>query len=92
MDRFRKYLEESPAIIARYSGKYLARAGKTIQLEGEQDGRRLVIIEFPSLEKAKEWEGKAMIALKAGKEDLAKQALLRKQEYMNYYNELKQAF
>lgn len=39
--------------------------------------------------KAKEWESKAMIALKAGKEDLAKQALLRKQEYSNYYNELK---
>lgn len=39
--------------------------------------------------KAKEWEGKAMIALKAGKEDLAKQALLRKQEYTNYANDLR---
>ena len=28
-----------------------------------------------------EWERKAMLAVKAGKEDLAKQALLRKQEY-----------
>jgi phage shock protein A len=53
------------------------------------DEKRLERQMKENLEKAKEWEGKAMIALKAGKEDLAKQALLRKQEYMNYYNELK---
>jgi len=38
--------------------------------------------------KAKEWEQKAMIAVRAGKEDLAKQALVRKQEYANYVNDL----
>lgn len=38
--------------------------------------------------KAADWEKKAMIAIKAGKEDLAKQALLRKQEYDNYVNDL----
>jgi phage shock protein A len=30
-----------------------------------------------------EWERKAMVAVKAGKDDLAKEALLRKQEYAN---------
>jgi phage shock protein A len=30
---------------------------------------------------AKEWERKAMLAVNAGKDDLAKEALLRKQEY-----------
>lgn len=34
--------------------------------------------------KAKEWESKAMLAVRAGKEDLAKEALLRKQEYDKY--------
>lgn len=53
------------------------------------DEKRLERQMKENLEKGKEWEGKAMIALKAGKEDLAKQALLRKQEYVNYYNELK---
>jgi phage shock protein A len=53
------------------------------------DEKRLERQMKENLNKAKEWEGKAMIALKAGKEDLAKQALLRKQEYTNYYNELK---
>jgi len=32
---------------------------------------------------AKEWERKAMLAVTAGKDDLAKEALLRKQEYDN---------
>jgi phage shock protein A len=31
-----------------------------------------------------EWERKAMLAVKAGKDDLAKEALLRKQEYAGY--------
>ena len=33
---------------------------------------------------AGEWEGKAMLAVKAGKDDLAKEALVRKQEYDGY--------
>jgi phage shock protein A len=32
---------------------------------------------------AQEWEKKAMLAVKAGKDDLAREALLRKQEYEN---------
>jgi phage shock protein A len=53
------------------------------------DEKRLERQMNENLHKTQEWEGKAMIALKAGKEDLAKQALLRKQEFMNYYTELK---
>jgi phage shock protein A len=34
---------------------------------------------------ADEWERKAMLAVQAGKDDLAKEALLRKQEYEKYY-------
>ncbi len=33
---------------------------------------------------AEDWEKKAMLAVKAGKDDLAKEALLRKQEYDGY--------
>ncbi|HUW69667.1 MAG TPA: PspA/IM30 family protein [bacterium] len=36
-----------------------------------------------------EWERKAVIAVKAGRDDLAKEALLRKQEAENYYLQLK---
>ncbi len=38
---------------------------------------------------AKEWEDKAKMAVKAGKDDLAKEALLRKQEFDNLYNQYK---
>ena len=39
---------------------------------------------------ANEWEKKAMLAVKAGKDDLAKEALLRKQEYDNMAGQYKQ--
>ncbi|MBN1524583.1 MAG: PspA/IM30 family protein [Spirochaetales bacterium] len=35
------------------------------------------------LTQAQDWEKKAMLAVKAGKDDLAREALLRKQEYAN---------
>ena len=38
---------------------------------------------------AKEWEEKARLAVKAEKDDLAKEALLRKQEFDNLYNQYK---
>ncbi|MCX7656963.1 MAG: PspA/IM30 family protein [Treponemataceae bacterium] len=38
---------------------------------------------------AQEWEKKAMLAVRAGQDDLAKEALLRKQEHENNYVEYK---
>jgi len=38
---------------------------------------------------AQEWERKAMLAVRSGQDDLAKEALLRKQEYENNYVEYK---
>ena len=54
-DKFIRYITESPATISKYGGKYLARAGKIVQFEGVKDNKRIVIIEFPSLDKAEEW-------------------------------------
>ena len=39
--------------------------------------------------KSQDWEKKAMLAINAGKDDLAKEALVRKQEYDSYANEMK---
>jgi uncharacterized protein (DUF1330 family) len=55
MDRFKEYLNESPRIIARYGGKYIARGGEMVVFEGDEKAKRMVLIEFPSLQKAKEW-------------------------------------
>jgi phage shock protein A len=40
--------------------------------------------------KADEWEKKAMLAVRAGRDDLAKEALLRKQEFEGYATQLAQ--
>ncbi len=54
-ERFKRYLEESPSVIAKYGGRYIARGGEMATLEGDSFDKRVVLIEFPSLEKAKEW-------------------------------------
>jgi uncharacterized protein (DUF1330 family) len=43
------YQAATPAIVARYGGRFLARGGATVTLEGPTESRRIVIIEFPSL-------------------------------------------
>jgi uncharacterized protein (DUF1330 family) len=53
--KFKEYVKETPDTIARHGGKYIARGGEMIVLEGKYPDKRVVIIEFPSLEKAREW-------------------------------------
>lgn len=54
-DKYKQYLNVTPAIIEKFGGKGIARAGETLTLEGPEETRRIVLIEFPSLEKAKEF-------------------------------------
>ena len=54
-DKFSEYLKESPGTVAQYGGRYVARGGETAVLEGEEQTKRVVLIEFPSLQRAKEW-------------------------------------
>ena len=50
-----EYKKLSPATVAQYGGKFLARGGEMKQLEGEWQPERLVILEFPSIEQAQVW-------------------------------------
>ena len=50
--RFQEYGKHSPAIVAKFGGRYLARAGRTVTLEGAPAKPRVVVIEFPSLSRA----------------------------------------
>ena len=54
-EQFKDYLAVSPEVVKKYSGRYLARGGNTVTLEGAIEERRVVLIEFPSLEKAREF-------------------------------------
>jgi uncharacterized protein (DUF1330 family) len=54
---FARYAELAPPTIALYGGRYLARGGTSALIAGEPPPRqRTVILEFPSLERAREWE------------------------------------
>lgn len=52
---FERYRALSPATVALYGGRFLARGGATQVLEGDWSPRRLVILEFPSAEQARAW-------------------------------------
>src|SRR6266566_821259 len=55
--RYRDYINATPAVIAQYGGRFIIRGGEIVTLEGEPETHRIVVIEFPSLERAKEFFG-----------------------------------
>ena len=50
-----EYRKLAPQTVASYGGRYLARGGRTETWEGEWIPNRLVILEFESVERAKQW-------------------------------------
>jgi uncharacterized protein (DUF1330 family) len=52
-EAYRSYVARSPAVIAKYNGRFLARGGQSVTLEGEAVASRIVLLEFPTLEHAK---------------------------------------
>lgn len=54
-DRYKEYVKETPGVVEKYGGRFIARGGKVETLEGTEEKGRLVLIEFPSFEKAKEF-------------------------------------
>ena len=57
MDAYRAsgYLEAVVRLAADYGGRYLARGGDMQRLEGDWEPRRMVIIEFPSMDDLRAW-------------------------------------
>ena len=49
------YKKLAGATVEKYGGKYLVRGGKTDVLEGDWNPKRIVMLEFPTMERAKEW-------------------------------------
>jgi uncharacterized protein (DUF1330 family) len=48
-----EYQEKVPALVAKYGGKYLVRAGQMHTMEGDLSVKRMVIVEFESLDAAR---------------------------------------
>ena len=52
-ERYRQYMALTPAVLARYQGRFIARGGDSVTLAGPPETRRLALGEFPSMELAK---------------------------------------
>ena len=54
-DKYNEYIKVTPGIIAKFGGRFIVRGGETVTLEGPEEKWRMVVVEFPDLEKAKEF-------------------------------------
>jgi len=52
---YEEYKKRAAPSIAAYGGKFVVRGGKVETLEGEWSPKRLVVVEFESVEQAKRW-------------------------------------
>ena len=52
---FEEYRQLVPVSIEKYGGRYVVRGGQTDTLEGQWQPKRLVILQFDSVERAKQW-------------------------------------
>ena len=53
--RYERYKMLAQAAVTSFGGRYVARGGELKVLEGTYVPKRVVILEFPSLERALEW-------------------------------------
>lgn len=54
-DRYQKYLDVTPSIIKKYGGVVIACSENPLTFEGSDENRRIILIQFSSIEKAKEF-------------------------------------
>jgi uncharacterized protein (DUF1330 family) len=50
--QYGEYAKLSPGIIEKFGGRFLARGGRSTTLEGSPAPNRVVVIEFPSFDRA----------------------------------------
>jgi uncharacterized protein (DUF1330 family) len=52
---YEKYKNLAGATVEKYGGKYIVRGGAVETLEGDWAPKRIVVLEFESVQRAKEW-------------------------------------
>ncbi len=52
---FKEYIEKIPAFIKKHGGRYIVQGVEPELMEGDWQPERVVVLEFPSREKAKEF-------------------------------------
>lgn len=54
-ETYEEYKQKAPPSIAHYGGRYIIRGGKAEVLEGSWSPKRFVMLEFASVQHAKDW-------------------------------------
>ena len=52
---YEEYKKRTPATVAAYGGTFIVRGGAAETLEGGWEPGRMVVLRFPTVERAKEW-------------------------------------
>jgi uncharacterized protein (DUF1330 family) len=60
--RYEDYKAMVPPSLEAYGGRFVVRGGKVETLEGDWAPKRFVMVEFPSVERAKAWWASAEYA------------------------------
>jgi uncharacterized protein (DUF1330 family) len=54
---YEEYKKLTPAAVAAFDGRFIVRGGQTETPEGDWHPQRIVVIEFPTFDRAKQWWG-----------------------------------
>jgi uncharacterized protein (DUF1330 family) len=54
-ERYERYKQLVPGTLEAFGGRFIARGGRVETLDGEWSPQRVVILEFPSVERAQAW-------------------------------------
>lgn len=56
LEKWKEYAAAAGPATEKFGGKYIARGGELVGLENHEDeGKRIVIVEFPDMDAAKAW-------------------------------------
>jgi uncharacterized protein (DUF1330 family) len=76
-DRYEEYKRLAGPTVGQYDGRYVVRGGHAENLEGGWEPHRVVVLEFPSMQRAKEWWSSAEYApAKAIRQEIASSEMI----------------
>lgn len=52
---YAEYVRKVPATVAKYGGRYLVRGGHVTPLTGDWSPERIIVLEFPTAERMRQW-------------------------------------
>jgi len=55
LEKYTQYISQVSRLVVQYGGRYLVRGGKITPLGNDWNPERIIILEFPSEERVREW-------------------------------------